>query len=690
MGEVYRARDTRLDRTVALKVLPEAFFEDRERRERFEREAKLLRASTIRASPPSTHSRKSPGLPVPRAGTSSRWSWSRGRPSTNGSGAAPCLSGIARPGATDRRGAGSGARKRNRPPRPEAGECEDLGRRKGEAPRLRAREGVGTVPTGRHVVADAERRPHACRRRDGHRTLHVARAGTGRTGGRENRRLGVRLLALRAPGRKRAFPGEYVADTLAAILLGEPDLSLLPAGRLRHSRSPSAGASKGRRPAADRNSRGAARNREGPGSGRGPARAPDPPRAGDVGRGRRGVPRLSSRMADGSSSPGRRRAAASRPDGSRLGDRGGPDGRLQRRHPAGLFPRMAGPSPSSGRARRGKTRAERRLRRLRGRRRLVPRPSDAARKPARRERLQPVGLAGRRAHRFRRLVGGPPADLDGGRPRPESRQATGDVSEAIVHVRPRWSPDGRRLVFQNVERTKFDVRVADLETKALTWITDDLSLDLQPVWRPSGAAIVFSSQRSGGLNLWRLPVDGSGTPSRPLAAADHGRGTGRRRRRSLATGRSSPSRSSGRTPSSGSCRSTRFTGVRPAGRRRWSPGTRRAARGCWSPDGSLIAFNSDRSRGDEPVALRRRVARGRPVTRGPGGDYQPRFSPDGTRLVFFSCRRGAARHLEREPRRLGPHPAHRERRHQREPGLVSPTAATWRTCRTSAGGWRSG
>ncbi len=42
MGEVYRARDTRLDRTVAVKILPSHLSENPEARQRFDREARTI------------------------------------------------------------------------------------------------------------------------------------------------------------------------------------------------------------------------------------------------------------------------------------------------------------------------------------------------------------------------------------------------------------------------------------------------------------------------------------------------------------------------------------------------------------------------------------------------------------------------------------------------------------------------
>ena len=68
MGEVYRARDTKLDRDVALKVLPEAFTADPDRLARFEREAKVLASLNhpnigsiygLEEAEPSTHSASS-------------------------------------------------------------------------------------------------------------------------------------------------------------------------------------------------------------------------------------------------------------------------------------------------------------------------------------------------------------------------------------------------------------------------------------------------------------------------------------------------------------------------------------------------------------------------------------------------------------------------------------------------------
>ncbi len=65
MGEVYRAKDTRLERTVAVKVLPAHLSKNEEFRQRFEREAKTISRS---GAVPTDHARSELGVRNPEVG----------------------------------------------------------------------------------------------------------------------------------------------------------------------------------------------------------------------------------------------------------------------------------------------------------------------------------------------------------------------------------------------------------------------------------------------------------------------------------------------------------------------------------------------------------------------------------------------------------------------------------------------
>ena len=218
------------------------------------------------------------------------------------------------------------------------------------------------------------------------------------------------------------------------------------------------------------------------------------------------------------------------------------------------------------------------------------------------------------------------------------RQLTSDVSEAVAHIRPRWSPDGTKIVFQNVERVKFDIRTIDLRTGEMDWLTDDMVQDVYPVWSPSGGEIFFSSFRSGGLNLWslsasaRLGADrtsqlttGAGQDVHAAVSPDG---------RQLVYASMRLNADIWRLPVDPS------TG-KPAGNpEALIVSSREDSRGAWSSDGRRIAFNSDRGGEMNVWVFSIQDKSLVQLTHGVGGDFQPNWSPDGRSIVFFSMRSG--------------------------------------------------
>ena len=219
------------------------------------------------------------------------------------------------------------------------------------------------------------------------------------------------------------------------------------------------------------------------------------------------------------------------------------------------------------------------------------------------------------------------------------QQLTSDSSEAVTHIAPRWSPDGKRIVYQHIERTRFDISSVDVATKQTTPITNDLLQDINPVWSASGDAILFSSYRSGGMNVWRVPVGGDGRAAGPPRQLTTGAGQDVQIAVAPRGGRIAFSILHQNADL--------WTLALDDGGKALDPRplistTREDSRGSWSADGIQIAFNSDRT-GDMNIWVSASNGSSpRQITRGPGGDYQPSWSPDGKQIAFFSSRSGNA------------------------------------------------
>src|SRR6266542_1927781 len=219
------------------------------------------------------------------------------------------------------------------------------------------------------------------------------------------------------------------------------------------------------------------------------------------------------------------------------------------------------------------------------------------------------------------------------------QQLTSDTSEGISHVRPRWSPDGKQIVFQNIERTKFDVRVFDLTKGKSVWVTNDAVQDLNPVWSPSGRFIYFSSYRGGGINIWRVAMLSDGTPVGAPQQLTIGAGQDvevaiSRDGKRLAFSILRQNADIWRLPVSPD------TGRPTAPPQEVITTTREDSRGAWSPDGKRIVFFSSRAGTADIWCVEIDSGELKRLTTRESVDVNPFFSPDGKMIAYNSDQSG--------------------------------------------------
>lgn len=75
---------------------------------------------------------------------------------------------------------------------------------------------------------------------------------------------------------------------------------------------------------------------------------------------------------------------------------------------------------------------------------------------------------------------------------------------------PVYSPDGREVLFSSNRSGNLDLWGVDLETDELRQLTDDLGQDYDPGLSPDGETLVWTSDRSGNFEIWIADADGSG------------------------------------------------------------------------------------------------------------------------------------------------------------------------------------
>ncbi len=213
-----------------------------------------------------------------------------------------------------------------------------------------------------------------------------------------------------------------------------------------------------------------------------------------------------------------------------------------------------------------------------------------------------------------------------------ARAATSPPAAHIGDMSPAFSPAGRQLAFvRRISGSIADVFVAAVgASEGARRVTFDNADVLGVDWVPDGSHLIFSSDRGGGIGLWRVPAAGGALTLVAGGGAKLKHPSVARRTGSIAYEDWQYEINLREASTADRPPGDEFRAISPTSDR-WNFHPQ------ISPDGSRLAFQSTRSGQYELWISDRAGADARQVTHS-DGMYKslPRWSPDGTRLAFVS------------------------------------------------------